>query len=115
MKMDINEFKECFEKVRNNVDKFIKEVELNDEVIRSYIQISEQVTNELERQEKEMLKYEDSVKFWRFHLEENRKYGFKELAIEIEKKLNEYDEKLREFLTKKEEAREKILEANKRK
>jgi len=115
--MTLNEFKECFEKLRDNVDKFIKQVEVNDEIIKSYLQISEQVIEELKRQEEEIQKYKNSglIDIWVAHLKENKKYGFTELAKEIEEKLKEYDEKLREFLEKQEEIRENILKANKRK
>jgi hypothetical protein len=115
--MELNEFKECFEKLRENIDKFIKQVEINDEIIKTYMQISEQVINELEKQEKEIEKYKQNNLFevWKAHLKENKKYGFKDLAEEIELKLDEYDKKLKEFLEEKEKIREKILIANKRK
>jgi len=115
--MTLNEFKECVEKVRKNVDKFINQIEINDELIRIYIQISEQVIEELTRQEEILKKYKDDrlIQNWKSHLKENRKYGFEKLAKEIENKLNEYDLKLKEMLEEKEREREEILKANKRK
>jgi len=115
--MRLNEFKECVEKVRKNIDKFINQIEINDELIKTYIQISGQAIEELKRQEEILKKYQNDklIQNWTFHLKENRKYGFEELAKEIENKLNEYDLKLKEMLEEKEKEREEILKANKRK
>jgi uncharacterized protein YjaZ len=115
--MNLKEFKECFEKLRNNIDKFVNQVDINDEIINAYLDISKQVINELEEQEKELQKYKNEklLEIWQKHLKENSKYGLSELAKEIEEKLNEYDRKLKEEIEKDEKLREEILKANKRK
>jgi len=115
--MKLNEFKECFEKLRSNIDKFIKQIDDNDDLIKTYLQISEQVIKELENQEKEIQKYKNGeiLKIWQSHLKENKKYGFLDLAKDIEEKLSEYDSKLKELILQQEAIREETLKANKRK
>ena len=114
--MNFKEFQECFEKLRNNIDKFIKEIDDNDELIRNYLQIANEVNESLKKQYKEIEKFENSdvVKIWRFHLKENKKYGFSELAKEIETKIEEFDNKLKQLIQEKELNRDKILKANKK-
>jgi len=114
--MNLKEFKQCFEKLRNNIDKFVKKVDDNNELIRTYIEISEQVIKELENQQKEIEKYKSSklIELWKAHLKENKKYGLEELAKEIEEKLKEYDKKLKEMIENNEKIRLEILKANKK-
>ena len=114
--MNFEEFKECFEKLKSNLDKFIKEMDENNEKIKIYLSMSEQVIEKLKEQEKELNKFRNSniLEVWKKHILENKRYGYEELAEEIEAKLKEFDERLRKDIEEFEEEREKILKANKK-
>jgi len=114
--MNFEEFKECFEKLKSNLDKFIKEMDENNEKIKIYLSMSEQVIEKLKEQEKELDKFRNNniLEEWKKHILENKRYGYEELADEIEAKLKEFDERLRKDIEEFEKEEEKILKANKK-
>jgi len=114
--MNFEEFKECFEKLKSNLDKFIKEMDKNDEKINIYMSVVSQVIEAFEEQQKELNRFRESrvVDIWKKHVLENKRYGYDDLAKEIEDKIEEFDKRLKADIEEFEKDREKILKANKK-
>lgn len=112
----MKELKECLEKLKNSIDTLIKEIDENDEKIKIYITMSEQVLEKLDSQRKQLDEFRNSniVEIWKKHILENKRYGYEELYKEIEEKIKEFDNRLKKDIEEFEKDREKILKANKK-
>ena len=113
--MTLREFEECVNKIKNNVDKFIKESQENEILLMRYIQLSEQITDKLKKQLQDIEMYQENrIEEYQKHLQENKRYLISDVAMEIEDKLKLYDEMLKKRIEEKERLQEEIRKLNKK-
>ncbi len=114
--MTFEEFKECYKKLSENVDRFVKQNDKHSLKIRNYLKISQDVINTLEGKIEKIKEIEKSnlIKIWKKHIEENAKYGYEELKEEIERKISEFDALLKKDMQKLEDELNEAKKANKR-
>lgn len=113
--MTLKEFEECVNKIKNNVDKFIKESQENEVLLMKYINLSDQIIDKLKQQLQDIEMYqENNLEEYQKHLQENKRYLISDVAMEIEEKLKLYDEMLKKQIEEKERLQEEIRKLNKK-
>ena len=113
--MTLKEFEECVNKIKNNVDKFIKESQENEVLLMRYINLSDQIIDKLKQQLQDIEMYqENNLEEYQKHLQENKRYLISDVAMEIEEKLKLYDEMLKKQIEEKERLQEEIRKLNKK-
>jgi len=113
--MTLKEFEECVNKIKNNVDKFIKESQENEVLLMRYINLSEEIIDKLKKQLQDIEMYqENNLEEYQKHLQENKRYLISDVAMEIEEKLKLYDEMLKKQIEEKERLQEEIRKLNKK-